>query len=261
MKQRIALENYGVSYEGVGFRSGKKNDPTLLIRAETFSQFIQIIRQVSLKTAFLLTVFKRILLRHKPLIGASFQNLAQELDTSPEVLRRYAKQFQQEGLLHFKKLAKKDSTIPDEYVFTMGPKFENWMWNSRLFEKAKRDHVDNSQPHVDKFSDPKSQTVHYGLSDDPKQSTTDCQTVHYGPQSKMHIGDILKQIAPGSALSSLSPSLYLSSQKAGERDTDVSLGKREPKREPRDMNLQKRWLNDTQGTGLGFEEWKAARGL
>lgn len=217
----------GISYEGVTFDTGgkKEKERIMVIREETFEQFINLVRGVSLKTAFLMLIYQKIILKHRPFLVATFKSLANELDTDSRVLRRYAKQLKDEGLLAVGLPAADISKQPDEHLFTMGSKFERWIWRSKLFKKVQLDYVNNSESHVDKSASEEQQGVHYGPPNEPKGSTTDPQRVHHGPPINLQPSEIVNQFIQKKPLSSSSSSFYLSSVRQGDTHVSQKTGK------------------------------------
>jgi hypothetical protein len=231
-KKILDLSKYEISCEGVAFEAGNKKGTgqNMLMREETFDQFIEMVRCYSpIETAFMLIIYKKIVVRHKPYIFLTFAEIAEELHTNPRVIRRYSKKLMVAGILQFAKLEKCDSKIPNQYVFTMGPKFQKWIWKSKLFEKAKQDYVDNSSRRVDESQYEKNERVHAGPLTGEKGSMPDPQWVHAEPPQNDHNSGIIEESGEIPPLSSLMSSINMSSVE-GWGETNVSHMEQEAKK-------------------------------
>lgn len=263
----VDLEQHGISYDGVSFKSGSREagDRGLLIREGTFDQLIEITKLVSLKTAFLLLIFKKLIRGHQPRIYCTFNKLADELGTDSCVLRRYAKSLKTQGLLHFDKLKSSEMKEADEYVFTMGSKFERWLWKSKLFEKTKTDYMrqkggDNSHTDVDKSEHEKTQTDHHGLSENAKQTITDCldfETVHGGLPLDVQPSEIVRNLLNKMPLSSV-PLSSVNNMSSASKPREISISTREAMKNWGTTPDQLLWMEET-NSNIDFQEWKAMR--
>jgi hypothetical protein len=210
------LAKYGISYKDVEFRAGKnkKDEKNMLMREQTFQEFVEIVKPFSLKAAYLMLIYKKLVLIHKPYLITTFRQLAEELETEFRTLKRYSAALKEDGLLHYAKLEKKDSRIRGQYIFSMGPKFKNWIWKSKVFDVIKKDQnifcVDKVENDVDNFTSKKHEVVHSPPLKFKKCSTTDHLVVHHGPLHKMQIPEIIdlsnEKGAPVFSLSSINMS-------------------------------------------------------
>lgn len=224
------LKKYGITYDGIAFQSGKKDEKTMLMREETFQDFVEIVKPFSLKAAYLMVIYKHINTSHRPYLMATFNELALEMGTQPRVLRRYSKDLKKDELLLYQKLEKQDARVEDQYIFSMGSKFERWIWRSKLFDIIKKDqnviYVDNIENRVDNFEGPENQRVHDGPPKDSKGSVTDPQRVHSGPPQEFKLAEIIELSRQKSAPVFSLPSINLSSV----FESDEILKKMNPKR-------------------------------
>lgn len=286
-KEKSWLTKYGINYDpSISFVPSKKktkDNRTMLMLEKTFQEFVEIVKPFSLKAAYLMVVYKKVNLGHKPYVLATFRELAEELGTTDEVLRRYSKNLKKDELLHYEKLKAADARVKDQYIFQMGPKFQNYVWRSKLFDIIKKDqnvvyvervdgqNVDNSGKCVDNSDDQEEGAVHNGLSNSSKQSTTDCTTVHNGLPRNFQFAEIIELARQKSPPVFSLSSINMSSVSEKSEETNVSIGNGIKKRKPTTaekynlspeqfQKLQFQWSHDTQGTE-DFGLWLQRHGL
>lgn len=214
----------------MSFKPGNKKgtERTILMRAETFQQLINLVKLVSLKTAFLMTVLMKNQLGHKPLWIGTYRELADELNIDPRDLRKYSKSFKTSGLLICTKLHTQDAKKPDQYIFTMGPKFHRWLWQSRLFDKIKMDYVHNFETLVDNFSDSKNQRGHGAPPIPAKGGVVPPQRVHGAPPENSISIQFKANLSEKNSLFPFSSSLSMSSVSETGDEINISQGDRKP---------------------------------
>lgn len=252
------LKKYGITYEGVEFRvsKDKQGEKNMLMRAQTFQEFIEIVRPFSLKAAYLMLIYKHLNLSHRPYLVRTFNELSNELGTEFRVLKRYSKSLKEDGLLVYSKLSPEDASISDQYIFSMGPKFSKWMWKSKIFDLVKSDHGGDKVGNIgDNYQQINVEVVHNEPPETAKGSTADHQMNHYGPPEKsQHTENIEESNSPNIPVFS-SSSIYMSSV-SEKLPNGLEKGKLNP------IRLQIKWLEETGGEDpAAFEEWRKTSNL
>lgn len=243
-----------------------KGKKVMTINRDTFDQFIEIVSLFSQKAAVLMDLYKELVVAHQPHIRFTFSELGTKLEMDPCNLRNYCKALKKEGLLLFAKVEISDrlkSKGPDQYIFSMGPKFEKWLWESNHFKTKKKEYVDNSLSAVDKSSEggdnnsnSEIQTGGSHLPSNNPQVGATCTKggSHLSPFSPIHAS------GPDSGASEI-PVFSLSSSLAA--TPLLSWGKETDQidRNKKKNRLQMQFMKETKnlGTPEQFIEWERTR--